>query len=189
MALSFDWQYIASLGSPLWLPLYTLTNSVIGYLGCTILFMGLYYGNIWNSQNFPFMSQLLYQGNSTSTNFVTYDMSTILNPDKTINSTLVEEQGIPWLTGTYVSYLITSNMGLTATFVHMLLWNYNDVKAGWSWASRDNARKLLQPATWRFWESESKEERRNKAELDPLLDPHYKLMLNYDDVPQWSVGH
>jgi len=31
LSVSFDWQYIASLGSPMWLPLYTLTNSTIGY--------------------------------------------------------------------------------------------------------------------------------------------------------------
>jgi hypothetical protein len=50
LSFCFDWQYIASLGSPLWLPLETLTNMYIGYIGCIILFMGLYYGNYWRAQ-------------------------------------------------------------------------------------------------------------------------------------------
>ena len=72
-AISFDWNYIAGLGSPLWYPLYALTNSFIGYLGCTILFMGLYYGNIWRAQDFPFLAQQLLDGSSNSTNYVTYN--------------------------------------------------------------------------------------------------------------------
>jgi hypothetical protein len=50
LSLCFDWQYVASLGSPLWLPLETLTNSFIGYMGCIVLFIGLYYGNMWRAQ-------------------------------------------------------------------------------------------------------------------------------------------
>ncbi|KAF2090416.1 OPT superfamily oligopeptide transporter [Saccharata proteae CBS 121410] len=189
LALSFDWQYIASLGSPLWLPLYTLTNSLIGYLGCIVLFLGIYYGNIWRSKDFPFLSQLLYNGNgSNSTNFVTYNQTLILNADQTINSTALHEQGIPYLTGTYVGYLITTNMGLTAAIVHMLLWNYDDIKAGWAWASPRNLKKLGRLESYKFWISEDKEERKRRAELDPAIDPHYRLMLNYDDAPQWWWG-
>ncbi|KAE9366497.1 OPT superfamily oligopeptide transporter [Stipitochalara longipes BDJ] len=75
LSVSFDWQYIASLGSPMWLPLYALTNSTIGYLLCTVLFMGIYYGNIWESQNFPFLSQLLYDNSSNSTSFSPYNLT------------------------------------------------------------------------------------------------------------------
>lgn len=50
LSLCFDWQYIASLGSPMWLPLETLTNNFIGYIGCILLFMGLYYCNVWRAQ-------------------------------------------------------------------------------------------------------------------------------------------
>jgi hypothetical protein len=87
--------------------------------------MGLYYGNVWESQNFPFMSQLLYDGSSNSTNFVTYNLTQILTPEHTINSTAVEAAGVPHMTATYIAYLITTNMGITAALVHMLLWNYD----------------------------------------------------------------
>jgi OPT family oligopeptide transporter len=125
LSISFDWQYVASLGSPLWMPLYTLTNSLIGYLLCIVVFMALYYGNIWEAQNFPFLSQLLYDQSSNSTNFVEYNMTTVLTANHEINATAVEAQGIPYMTATYIGYLITTNMGITAALVHMFLWNYD----------------------------------------------------------------
>ena len=36
LSVSFDWQYIAGLNSPLWIPLQTLTNSCTGYMLCII---------------------------------------------------------------------------------------------------------------------------------------------------------
>lgn len=125
LSLCFDWQYIASLGSPLWVPLQTLTNSFIGYITCIVLFIAVYYSNTWQSQNFPFMSQLLYDPSSNATNFAPYNLTAILTPDQTIDPDAVDAAGTPYLTGTYVAYLITTNMGITAALVHMLLWNYD----------------------------------------------------------------
>ena len=98
LSISLDWQYIAGLGSPLWYPLQTLTNACIGYVGCTILFMALYYSNTWNAMNFPFLSQLLFDSSSNFTNYVPYNVSTILTSDNEINSTALAENGIPNLT-------------------------------------------------------------------------------------------
>lgn len=175
----------------MWYPLYALTNSFIGYLGCIVLFMAIYYRNVWNSQNFPFLSQLLFYGDSNSTYYHTYNQSLILNEDFTINQDLLRQQGLPWLTGTYISYLITSNMGLTATFTHMLLWNFDDIKTGWAWAAPSKLKKWLQPSTWKFWANqETPEERLQRRLNDPDLDPHYKLMLRnlYQETPHWWWG-
>ena len=40
LSLSFDWNYIAGLWSPLWYPLQTTVNQLIGIIGCYILFVG-----------------------------------------------------------------------------------------------------------------------------------------------------
>ena len=80
LSVSFDWQYIAGLGSPMWVPLQTLVNSCIGYLLCTVLFMGIYYNNTWNSQNLPFLSQLLFDNSSNFTSYSPYNLSLILTP-------------------------------------------------------------------------------------------------------------
>ena len=189
LSISLDWQYIAGLGSPLWYPLQTLTNAFIGYVGCTILMISLYYANVWNALDFPFLSQLLYDSSSNFTSYAPYNVSLILTPENEINSTALAENGIPNLTASYVSYLITTNMGMTATLVYMLLWNYDDIKEGWSFIRVPDWKKLKTPSAWMFWKStESEEERKRKILTDDTIDPHYKLMVDYDEVPQWWYG-
>jgi hypothetical protein len=66
---------------------------------CVILFMALYYGNIWEAKSFPFLSQELFNiTGSNSTYQAIYDQSLILNPDNTINDAAIEFYGAPWLT-------------------------------------------------------------------------------------------
>lgn len=183
--ICFDWNYIAGFGSPLWMPLQTLTNSFIGYLGGIILSMGLYYSNIWRGMDFPFMSQLLYDGSSNSTNYVVYNETLIMNSDFTIDTDAVDKVGVPYLTATYVNYLITTNASLTATLVHMLLWNYDDVSKAWSWITLDKLKSLLTPSTYCFWKSTGARTEAEKEAIrnDPTIDPHYRLMVDYDEVP------
>jgi hypothetical protein len=191
LSISFDWNYIAGFGSPLWLPLQTLLNSFIGYIGCTILFMGLYYANTWRAQDFPFLSQFLFDESSNSTSFVTYNLTTIFNSDFIVDDAAVDAQGIPWMTASYIAYLITSNAGLTATFVHMMIWNYDEIKLGWAFATIANVKKLLTPSTYIFWRSNGKrtEEQKEAIRNNPTLDPHYKLMVDYSEVPDsWYFG-
>jgi hypothetical protein len=190
-AISFDWNYIAPFGSPLWYPLYALTNSFIGYLGCVIFFMGLYYANTWNAQDFPFLAQALFNVTSNSTYYKSYAQTEVLNANFEIDPTLLAQQGTPWLTASYVGYLITTNMGFTATFVHMPLWNFNDIKAGWSWASSAYFKQFLNASAWKFWANqETPEEPNARKQNDPRMDPHYKLMLKnmYYEVPHWWWG-
>ncbi|KAL7932812.1 OPT oligopeptide transporter domain-containing protein [Trichoderma chlorosporum] len=193
LGLCFDWNYVAGLNSPLWYPLYTLVNSATGYLLCIVLFMGIYYGNVWQSMNFPFLSQLLFDGSSNATNFVEYNLTAVLNPDNTINDTLVAAQGYPFISGSYVVYLITTNVGITAAIVHMLLWNYEDIQNGWAFLRPSNFRKLGKASTYRFWEksdSEDAQVQRQLALADEDIDPHYKLMVQngYAEVPNWWYG-
>jgi small-conductance mechanosensitive channel len=131
------------------------------------------------------MAQLLYDGSSNSTNYVPYNETSIMNPDFTVNSKAIDEAGLPYLTATYVNYLITSNAGLTATLVHMLLWNYAEVSLGWSWITLTNLKKALRPQTYIFWRQTGSrsEDEKTKLRDDPTIDPHYKLMLDYDEVP------
>jgi hypothetical protein len=191
VSISFDWNYIAPFGSPLWLPLYTLFNEFIGYIGCIIFFMGLYYSNSYRSQDFPFLAQALFDPSSNSTNFVTYNQTAVLNSNFEVDQEKLAAFGIPWLTGSYIGYLITSNMGFTATFVHMLLWNFDDIKHGWGWASPANLKSRFTGGGWKFWKpQETPEERNARRQGDPRLDPHYKLMLQnlYAEVPLWWWG-
>ncbi|KAK5112776.1 hypothetical protein LTR62_003874 [Meristemomyces frigidus] len=188
LSICFDWNYIAGLNSPMWYPFQTQINMLIGICGCYVLFMSVYYGNIWRSYDFPFLSQELFDGSSNSTNFVTWNQTAVLNDKFEINQDALHAQGIPYLTGTYIVYLITSNMGLTAALTHMFIWNRDDIKAGWAWAKPSNLKLLLRPETWRFWQNpESPEARFARKQNDPDLDPHYKLMMRnlYKETPMW----
>lgn len=193
LSLCFDWNYIAGFGSPFWLPLKTLANSGVGILCCIITFMGVYYSNIWRSLDFPFLSQMLYTSRSNGTFYSLWNQTVYMNPDSTINATKLFEQddAVPWMTGTYVVYLITSNMGLTAAIVHMCLWHWDDIKAGWAWAAPAKLARLLRPETYLFWRNvETPEQRRERRINDDDLDPHYRLMLAnlYNEVPIYWWG-
>jgi len=187
LSVSFDWQYVAGLNSPLWIPLQTLANSCAGYILCIVLFMAIYYGNLWDSQSFPFLSQLLYDGRvSNFSSYAEYNVSTILTANNEIDHAALAENGIPYLTGTYIAYLITTNMGSTATIAHMFLWNFNDIKAAWSWASPSSIKAFMSGSSWKFWQGgESKESYKLRVLADEDIDPHYKIMIrnDYDEVP------
>jgi OPT oligopeptide transporter protein len=125
---------------------------------------------------------------STSTSYSVYNQSLILNDKFEIDHEKLDVEGLPYLTATYVAYLITTNMGMTATFVYMLLWNWDDLKAAWNWASPTKLRKLFSAQGLYFWRNqETPEERLRRKENDPEIDPHYKLMLRnkYVEVPLW----
>ena len=175
--------------SPLWYPLQTSVNYMLGIFGCYILFMSAYYGNLWRSKDFPFLSQFLFNGTvSNQTNYVTYNQSLILNDKFEIDHAALAREGIPYITGSYIMYLITSNMGLTAALVHMLLWNYDDIKYSWAFAKPSNLKKIFHADFWMFWKNqETPEQRLQRKQNDPDLDPHYKLMLRnkYRECPQW----
>ena len=166
-----------------------MTNTFIGYLGCIILFMGVYYGNVWRSKDFPFLSQLLFYGDSNATVAHEYNQTLIIDSSGVINSTALQEQGLPWMTGTFVAQLITTNAGATATIVYMLLWNWNDLKGSWEWAHPSKLKKWLNPNMYKFWvEDDGKTETDIQQRLnDTNLDPHYRLMLRsgYRETPQW----
>ena len=54
----FDWNLIGSacLYNPIWLQI----NQDIGIIFTYILMSAVYYGNLWNAKQFPFMSQAIF---------------------------------------------------------------------------------------------------------------------------------
>lgn len=120
--------------------------------------MGLYYSNTWRCQDFPFPSHISFAS------------------------------GIPWLTGTYIGYSITKNMGKTATFVHIFLLNCDDVKLRLVLFSRDNLTKIFAPVELKFWKGGKSEQREFEVLSDENIDPNYKLMAGCDEAPQLWYG-
>lgn len=176
-SISFDWNYIGA--GLFFLPPQTLVNQFIGYIGCLILFAAVYYGNVWNSFNFPFLSQQLFSASSNPESFDVYNQSRILNAQHELDEAALQREGLPFFTTTYAMSLLSSNLGITAAITHIALYN------------RDTLR-LAFDFDYRWWLSFLKNPRqtlRNKkssaSSVDAETDPHYRAMLAYKEVPNW----
>jgi len=102
-----------------------------------------------------------------------YDQRLILNNKLEVDPTLLAQQGLPFYAGTWVVYLLTSNIGITATFTRFLLWDRNDLRAAWSWVNVQSLRQMWAEFDWKFWRADGKKE----VSADADLDPHYREML------------
>ncbi|KDQ57535.1 hypothetical protein JAAARDRAFT_130586 [Jaapia argillacea MUCL 33604] len=176
LSVCFDWQYISGGVNPFAIPLKAQFSNLLGYLLCMVVFVIVWYRNIWQAQNFPFLSQTLFYENGT-----VYDQLLILNDQYEVDPTLLAEQGLPYYASTWVVQLLATNLGLAATFTHLLLWNREDLRGAWSWMNITSIRRIWAEFDWRFWKASG--ERKFTPEEEANMDPHYKEMLKYPDAP------
>ncbi|OJA20503.1 hypothetical protein AZE42_11975 [Rhizopogon vesiculosus] len=191
LSISFDWQYISDIVNPMAIPLKAQVNffslladqhlhilfeqfsNFLGYVLCVVVFVAVYYNNIWKAQNFPFLSQLLFYENGTE-----YDQTLILNIDYKVDPTRLSEQDLPYYASTWVVYLLSTNVA--TTFTHLLLWNRSDLRSAWSWMTVSSIKQWWEIFNWKVWQADGM---REKDLDDEQIDPHYKQMLKYPDAP------
>ncbi|KAJ7231380.1 OPT oligopeptide transporter [Mycena rebaudengoi] len=118
LALCFDWNLIGS-GS-LYTPLWTQININIGILFTYILMASVYYGNIWHGKTFPFMSQELFNATGSP-----YNQSLILTDGK---FDPVKYEQPAFFSATNALGLITQNLAMGATTVHVFLFYWPEIK-------------------------------------------------------------
>ncbi|KAJ7124721.1 OPT oligopeptide transporter protein-domain-containing protein [Mycena filopes] len=175
-SICFDWQYISGI-NPMTIPLKAQFSNFVGYLLCMVVFVAVYYNNIWNAKDFPFLSQELFYPNGS-----VYDQLLILNDNFEVDPTLLAEQGLPFYASTWVVQLLTTNLGMAATFTHLLLWNRSDLRGAWSWMTPSAMKQTWANFNWRFWQDDGMRETPDvKGRED--IDPHYREMLKYPDAP------
>lgn len=179
LSICFDWQYISGGVNPFAIPLRAQFSNFIGYILCMVVFVAVYYNNIWESKSFPFLSQELFYANGSI-----YDQLLILDDKLEVDPTLLAEQGLPFYAGTWVVNLLTSNVGMAATITHLLLWNRDDLRGAWSWINKDSLKQMWTEFDWRFWKADGKRE----VTPDDDMDPHYREMLKYPDAPNSWYG-
>jgi OPT oligopeptide transporter protein len=97
----------------------------------------------------------------------------ILNSNYEVDPTLLAEQGLPFYASTWVVQLLTTNLGMAATFTHLLLWNRDDLRGAWSWARPSALKETWANFNWKFWQDDGVRDQSN----DEDLDPHYREML------------
>ena len=93
-----------------------------GHSPDSITFCVVYQQNVWKSQNFPFLSQLLFYENGTE-----YNQLLILNDDFTLNTTKLAEHGLPYYAGSQVLYKVSRTMYNGAAIMHFVVWHAKDV--------------------------------------------------------------
>ncbi|KAG6857387.1 hypothetical protein H0H87_004749 [Tephrocybe sp. NHM501043] len=181
LSFCFDWQYIAGSYNPMAIPLKAQFSNLIGYILCMVVFVAVYYKNIWDSKSFPFLSQELFYANGT-----VYDQLRILNDQLEVDKELLEKEGLPFYAGTWVVQLLTTNLGMAATFTHLLLWNRHDLRNAWAWLRPSELKRMWSNFDTRFWRDDGM---REQAGSDEDIDPHYREMLKYPDSPNsWYLA-
>lgn len=85
----------------------------------------------------------------------------------------------PFYSGTWVVQLLATNLSMGATFAHLLIWNFDDMKQAWDWITPSGLRKMFGNFDWRFWKDTGM---RDQREEDETLDPHYREMLKVSEL-------
>ncbi|KZT71957.1 OPT superfamily oligopeptide transporter [Daedalea quercina L-15889] len=154
LSISFDWQYITSQFTSL--PLIQQANSWIGYTLCYAIVMTIYYSNAWNSLSFPMLSTSIFSSNGS-----VYDQAAVFGSDGILNTTALNEVGLPALTGSNAWSQLTANLSIGGLIAHTVL----------------------------FWSPYVVESfKQAKAKTQP--DPHWQIMSrSYKEVPwYWYIG-
>lgn len=119
-ALCLDWNYVGSGGGSmgaLFTPISTQLSLYVGVLICIVTFCATYAANTWKAQNFPFLSQALFNEDGTD-----YDQLLILDDDLRLDESKLAAVGLPWFAPTQVLYKLGANLAIGATICHVFLW-------------------------------------------------------------------
>ncbi|KAJ6452376.1 OPT oligopeptide transporter [Mycena vitilis] len=120
-SICFDWAYVGagggSIGS-LFTPLSTQLSLYGGSAVCMIAFCACFAMNTWNTQNFPFLTQLLYYENGTE-----YNQLAILNDDFTLNEEKLALNGLPWYAASQLLFKVSRTIYIGAALSHFLVWH------------------------------------------------------------------
>ncbi|OBZ77977.1 Sexual differentiation process protein isp4 [Grifola frondosa] len=116
--LSFDWNQIAFIGSPLATPWWAEANVIAGFL-IFYWFLAplLYFLNVWYSQYMPISAISAFDNQGQ-----TYNLTRILNDDATFNAEAYKAYSPLYLSMTFAISYGLSFASITATIVHALLY-------------------------------------------------------------------
>ncbi|KAK3682188.1 OPT superfamily oligopeptide transporter [Podospora appendiculata] len=181
---SMDWQYIGT--TQFVLPLNTLVNQLVGYVGCVILTVAAYYFNLWNAWDYPFLAQALFTSNGT-----VYNQTEILDKNNEVDTGALSAYGLPMFATSNTLSLLTMNMGTTAAVMHIFLWNWNDVKLFFATFAPQTIKAHLISATTplQHWKISGRTNDQPSPTPKPFPgtegDPHFAAMSAYKDAPSW----
>ncbi|KAG0073736.1 hypothetical protein BGZ93_000996 [Podila epicladia] len=150
--IALDWSAFSIVG-PLVTPWFAQVNIIIGLvLVVYVMAPWAYYTDLWHSKNYPILSAHLFQENGSA-----YNKNMILT-ENVFDQKKYLEYGPMRMDSFFALTYGVGFAGLTATVVHVLLYNGKEIVQRWR-------------------------ESRNETE-----DIHSRLMRVYPEVPQWWFG-
>ncbi|KAF9377377.1 hypothetical protein CPC16_011854, partial [Podila verticillata] len=152
--IAFDWAAATTYIAPMVTPWFAQVNILIGFiLVAWIMVPWAYYTNLWDSKNYPIVSAVLYQANGSE-----YDKSLVLNAQGLLDENLYQAYGPLRMDSFFALTYGVGFAGLTATLVHVILYNGKEIVERWKSARHENE------------------------------DIHSRLMSVYPEVPDWWYG-
>eukprot|EP00271_Cylindrocystis_brebissonii_P011566 TRINITY_DN29430_c0_g1_i1.p1 TRINITY_DN29430_c0_g1~~TRINITY_DN29430_c0_g1_i1.p1 ORF type:complete len:768 (-),score=99.45 TRINITY_DN29430_c0_g1_i1:1441-3744(-) len=123
-AVALDWSTMeAFLLSPLATPWFAIANIFFGFFIIAWVIVPIcYWNNIYDAKRYPILSSSLFSETGKR-----YPTLKLLTPDLTLNVTRYEELGQPHLSVFFALGYGFGFAALTATIVHVALWNGPDI--------------------------------------------------------------
>ncbi|KAH9914186.1 OPT oligopeptide transporter [Epithele typhae] len=116
--LTFDWNQIAFIGSPLVTPWWAEANVMAGFFAFYWFLAPLiYFTNVWYTQYLPISALGPYDNTGRP-----YNLSRILNDDSTFNMEAYKEYSPLFLSATFAISYGLAFASITATIVHAILY-------------------------------------------------------------------
>ena len=122
------------------------------------------------------MAQVLINDDATAL----YNQSAILDANNVVDPALVAENGLPWFSVSNELAVLTVNIGVSATIIHILVWHWASIASVFNVRShyrnfRANNNRL------KFWKKSTYVETFPGTEGDP----HFAAMQAYKETPTW----
>ncbi|KAJ8518202.1 hypothetical protein ONZ45_g4707 [Pleurotus djamor] len=131
--LTFDWNQIAFIGSPLATPWWAEANVIVGFaFFYWLLTPILYYTNVWNSQHMPISGIGAYDNTGND-----FDHNRILTPEGTLNMTAYQSYSPLFLPMTFVMSYGLSFLSISATITHTLIYFWHPIRAQFNKSLRE----------------------------------------------------
>ncbi|KAF9405419.1 hypothetical protein BGZ94_003559 [Podila epigama] len=149
--IALDWSAASYYVQPLVTPWFAQLNILVGFILIAWVMVPLaYYTNLWDSKNYPILSAGLYLPDGSP-----YNKSMVLGPDGNLDAQKYIDYGPLRMDSFFALTYGVGFAGLTATIVHVVLYNGKEMVQRWK-------------------------EARSEGE-----DIHSRLMRVYPEVPNW----
>lgn len=121
--ITFDWNQITFIGSPLVTPWWAQANMMIGFVFFYwFLTPVLYYTNVWESQFLPISSLMAFDNTGSP-----YNLSRILDSNGFLNKTAYQDYSPLYLSPTFALSYGSQFLGIAAVITHTLLYFWKPI--------------------------------------------------------------